>query len=208
MSLSSTNPRLPLPSHDAAEMVCELVTALKSSLPWYQWSQVAQWKESASWMFHQMGMYWHQYLLLKETMDSFTSSGSTDDPYPAFYTYLDHVSANGSTIELAKNCYERALILQPQNVNTHYNLGTLEQRTGFLEAALARFQKVIQLGASPTEQPQTFLSANAHWRLAEIQLEKGNLHKAQVAFEHAVRELGDHGPTISSTLNFCNKLVE
>lgn len=189
-------PRIPVPpsSAEAQALAQQLTAALRASGSWCKPAPVTTWKNAAGWIFHQAGMYWHQYLILQETMSTFTTAGGLGDPSPVFHTHLARLTGSEPLPVKVRRCYEVALALAPHHAETHYNLGTIEQRAGALNVAFMRFETVARLGPSPGGQPHAYLLANTRWRMAEILLAQGHQKEAVRCFNLAMRDLSNFGP--------------
>lgn len=189
-------PRIPLPhsSAEAQALAQELAAALRASGSWRKPVPIKTWENAAGWIFHQAGMYWHQYLILQETMSTFTAAGGSGDPSPVFHAHLARLAGSEPLPAKVRRYYEVALALAPQHAETHYNLGTLEQRAGTLDAAFMRFETVTRLGPSPGGQPHAYLLANSRWRMAEILLAQRRKKEAAKCFDLGMRDLSNFGP--------------
>lgn len=190
----SFQPTLPPLSTESVALAKELLSSLRASTPWYNRAALRTWKEAAAWIFHQAGARWHHYLVLQEIMDAFRAVGGTGDPEPVFYHHLTGLAGVEPLTVRVRRYYEVALALAPHHAETHYNLATIERRTGAWKAALARLDAVIRLGPSRDGQPHAHLVANAHWCAAEILLAQGHEREAASRFDVAVHMLNNFGP--------------
>lgn len=80
----------------------------------------------------------------------------------------------------AEDIYQRAILIDPRQPDAHYNLGSLYQQTGKIDAAIEKFFKVIELNPN---------FAQSYKKLVEIYIREDNIEKIKMVSELAVANL-------------------
>lgn len=104
--------------------------------------------------------------------EKYLATGPRDAQAYAHYSSI--LQNSGDDPELARKAVARALELDPNLFSAHLQMGILEQSTGNLRAALARFEHAEQL------EPD---NAMVHYRLSVLHRRLGNPEKARAELE-------------------------
>ena len=102
--------------------------------------------------------------------------------------YIEHndlgvLSLRSGDFQKAKNCFKKAIEINPNRASAHNNLGLVLKQLGDLEGSKYCFEKVIKINSSHEK---------AHNNLGIVLLELGNLHKAKSYFEKAIKIKPDY----------------
>jgi len=82
-----------------------------------------------------------------------------------------------SKLKEAVFCYRKAIKLNPDFAEAHFNLGNLMRKLGKLKEAKISYLKAIEINPN---------FANAHCNLGTLLRDLGNLHQAEVSFRKAI----------------------
>jgi tetratricopeptide (TPR) repeat protein len=118
---------------------------------------------------YNLGKAFARYKFWKEAIDSFRLALQIQ-PHFKIYSRLAKVWVEVGKIPEAINCYQKAIELQPNEVELHSQLGNLLYEHQDWEAAQQAYQKALELNAM----------------LPEVQGNLGNLYAQQKNFERAL----------------------
>lgn len=101
-------------------------------------------------------------------------------------------SASGAR-RTSYHCYQSAVDLLPEFSEAHFALGRIAQLSGAPEAAYQHFEACLKYAPHPKAVGDEYLHANAHWEIAGIQEELGQLPQALSSYSDALAMLGNFG---------------
>jgi tetratricopeptide (TPR) repeat protein len=87
----------------------------------------------------------------KEAEDAFSEAISLDSTNMLAYVNLGNLYDGLDKKDLASRYYRKAILLDPENERTHYNLGLLLSEQGKLTEALAEFQTALKYDSTDTD---------------------------------------------------------
>jgi tetratricopeptide (TPR) repeat protein len=100
---------------------------------------------------HLLGLIEHQCSRSDRAIEHIRAAIARNGEDPAFHHNLGNIlRARDRTIE-ALACYERALALAPNSVDSLYNLGNLYHELGRPEQAIAHFERALRLNPNAAE---------------------------------------------------------
>lgn len=100
-------------------------------------------------------------------------------------------------LNMSQGQLEQVLMIRPNDIPAHYNLGVIYKRRGKMELARAAFQRVIQL-AQKDSAPSN-VSASAWLQIGAVYEEQGFFEEARDAYMKA-REVGGNSPEVQDAL--------
>lgn len=100
-------------------------------------------------------------------------------------------------LDMSQTQLEQVLMIRPNDVPAHYNLGVIYKRRKKMELARAAFQKTVQL--SQKESMPSNVTASAWLQIGAVYEEQGFFEEARDAYMKA-REVGGNSPEVQDAL--------
>ncbi len=100
-------------------------------------------------------------------------------------------------LDMSQGQLEQVLMIRPNDIPAHYNLGVIYKRRSKMELARAAFQRVIQL-AQKDSAPSN-VTASAWLQIGTVYEEQGFFEEARDAYMKA-REVGGNSPEVQDAL--------
>lgn len=119
--------------------------------------------------------------------------------YGALYDESAKRSASGERrfLDLSQTKLEQVLMIRPEDIPAHYNLGVIYKRRGKMEQARASFYRVIQLAEK--DPSGEMVSGSAWMQIGAVYEEQGFYEDARDAYMKA-REIGGNRPEVQTAL--------
>jgi len=119
--------------------------------------------------------------------------------YGALYDESAKGIASGEKrfLDLSQVKLEQVLMIRPEDIPAHYNLGVIYKRRGKMEQARASFFRVIHLAEK--DEGRVFVTGSAWMQIGTVYEEQGFFEDAQDAYMKA-REIGGNRPEVQTAL--------
>lgn len=101
-------------------------------------------------------------------------------------------------LDMSQGQLEQVLMIRPNDLPAHYNLGVIYKRRGKMELARSAFQRVIQLAQK--ESLPSNVPASAWLQIGAVYEEQGFFEEARDSYMKA-REVGGNSPEIRDALS-------
>ena len=108
-----------------------------------------------------------------------------------------HQLTEAQLLNFSQNELEQVLMIRPEDIPAHYNLGVIYKRRGNMEQARDKFHRVLKL--SNTEKSAAPVTISAWMQIGSTYEEQGFFDDAHDAYMKA-RELGGNRPEIQSAI--------
>ena len=125
---------------------------------------------------HLLGLIEHRRGRPQEAVELVRAAIARNPRDPAFHHNLGNLLRAAQPTE-ALRCYERALVLAPNSVDTLYNLGNICQELGRLDRAIAYFERALRLRPDAIE---------LHNNLGAVLQDSGRIDDAIACYRRAL----------------------
>ena len=126
---------------------------------------------------HLLGLIEHQQGHIEVAIEHLRAAIAHNRRDPAFHHNLGNILGECDRKAEALTCYERALALAPNSVDTLYNLGNTCHELGHIEQAVGHFERALRLRPDAIE---------LHNNLGSALQDLGRLDEAILCYRHAL----------------------
>ena len=140
-----------------------------------------------------LGCAWLKLSIIADLAEFYCKELNKSLNWLGYGKVLKAIGAAAGARRTSFHCYQSAVDLSPEFAEAHFALGRIAQLSGATEAAYQNFEACLKYAPHPKAVGDEHLHANAHWEIAGIQEELGQLPQALSSYSDALAKLGNFG---------------
>lgn len=140
------------------------------------------------------GVLYHKLAFMQEIMEDYVKENGLSEKDVTFMPIFKATAGKSSLYQRAEKCYRKALEMNPEFTEAHYNLAVILRRHGNSAAAVGHFQFASKEQPHPQGFPHAYLNANAFWHLAEMFDDTNESFLAEPNYRDALTGQSNFGP--------------